>query len=132
MLKANTTSIMAALQSYAAALQARDYERFGKFYTDDVVLEMGDAAPIHGREAVVAYYRMLFVRVDEEMQESDVDTTDDVISIEGTARFTAKQDAADFVLGALKQGESRERKLSTVYDLRDGLISGIRITPASV
>ena len=80
----------AARQSYAAAFRARDYERFGKFYTDDVVLEMGDAAPIHGREAVLAYYRMLFTRVDEDMQESAINGTDDVISIEGTARFTAK------------------------------------------
>ena len=122
----------AALQSFNAAFNARDYERFGKFYTDDVVLEMGDAAPIRGREAVLNYYRTLFDRVDEDVKATIVNATDDIISIQGTARFTAKQDAPDFPFGALEQGEGRELKLSTDYDLRDGLISGIRITPAAV
>ncbi len=122
----------AALQSYIAAFRTRDYERFGKFYTDDVVMEMGDAAPIHDREAVLTYYRILSDRIDEDMQEFAIKATDDAVTIEGTIRFTAKQDATDFVFGAFKQGESRELKLSTVYDLRDGLISRIRITPASV
>ncbi len=117
----------AALQSYAAAYRARDYERFGKFYTDDVVLEMGDAVPIRGQEAVLTYYRTSFDRVDEDMQESSIDATDDLISIKGIARFRAKQDMPDFVFGALKEGEAREMMLQMDYDLRDGLISRIRI-----
>ena len=121
----------AALQSYAAAFRARDYERFGKFYTGDVVLEMGDAEPIHGREAVLAYYRTFFDWVDEDIQESSVEATDDLISIEGSARFTAKQDIPDFLFGALKEGESRKVRLHTDYDLREGLISRIRIVQAA-
>jgi hypothetical protein len=118
----------AAFQSYNAAFNARDYERFGKFYTDDVVMEMGNAVPITGRDAVLGYYRTIFDRVDEDVQQTAVNATDDVISVEGHARFNAKQDAPDFPFGEIKRNENRELKLSTVYDLRDGLISGIRIT----
>ena len=117
----------AALQSYIAAFQARDYERFGRFYTDDVTLEMGDAVPIQGREAVLAYYRTLFDRVDEDAEQSAIDATDEMISLEGLARFKAKQDDPDFAFGPLKQGESREIRLRTQYDLKEGLISRIRI-----
>jgi len=120
----------AALQSYMAAFQARDYDRFGKFYTDDVTLEMGEAPPVKGREAVLAYYRALFDRVDEDVQQSAIDETDHVISMEGVARFGAKQDDPDFAFGALKQGESLEMRLRTQYDLREGLISRIRIDQA--
>jgi hypothetical protein len=56
---------------------------------------------------------------------------DDVISIGSIARYTAKLEAPDFPFGALGQDENRELTLSTVFDLRDGLISGIRITPAA-
>jgi hypothetical protein len=120
----------AALQSYIAAFQAHDYERFGAFYTGHVVLEMGDAEPIHGREAVLTYYRNLFTRIDEDGDISVVETTDDMISMEGTASYRAKQDDPDFPFGAFKQGESREMRLCTQYDLRDGLISRIRIAQA--
>ena len=117
----------AAFQSYTAAFQAGDYDRCGAFYTDDVVLELVGAEPIRGREAVLSYYRGFFDRVDADMQESSVEATDDLISIEGTASFTAKQDAPDFVFGAIKRDESRRIRLHMDYDLRNGLISSIRI-----
>lgn len=117
----------AAFQSYIAAFQAHDYERFGKFYTDDVALKAGDAAHIQGREVVLNYYKMLFERVDEDTRESSVDMTDEVICVEGMARFRARQEASDFAFGALKQDEGREMKLRTEYHLKEGLISGIRI-----
>ena len=116
----------AAFQSYTAAFHAHDYERFGKFYTDDVVLEAGEAAPIQGREAVLNYHKTLFDRVDEDMRESAVEATDERITIEGMARFTARQDVPDFAFGALEQDESREMKLRTDYDLKEGLISRIK------
>jgi hypothetical protein len=52
--------------------------------------------------------------------------------MEGNARFIAKQDVPDFPFGALKQKESREIRLSTIFDLRDGLISRIRVNPIAV
>ena len=119
----------AARRSYKAAFNAHDYERFGTFYTDDVVLEMGDAVPIRGRDAVLAYYRTFFDRVDEDVRETAVTASDDIISTESNVHYTVKLDMPGFPFGTLQQNESRDLKLSTVYDLRDGLISRIRITP---
>jgi len=121
----------AALQSFNAAFRERDYERVGRFYTDDVVLEMGEAPAISSRDGVLNYYRALFGRVEEDVQATTIDATDNVISIKSKIRFTATQDAPDFPFGALEQNESGELELSTIYDLRDGLISRIRIIPAA-
>jgi ketosteroid isomerase-like protein len=121
----------AALQSFNAAYRVRDYERFGKFYTDDVVLKMGEAPAINSRDAVLNYYRMLFDKVEEDAQETSIDAADDLISIESNTLFRAKEDAPDFPFGALEKNVSCERKLLTVFDLQDGLIAGIRVEPAT-
>jgi ketosteroid isomerase-like protein len=120
-------SQIAAFGSYVAAFGNADCERFPKFYTDDVRLELGSVPPILGRQGIVDFYKPLFERVRERLTMHSVTATDDSIELDATTRFTAIQDAPDFVVGPLKKGEYIEGRVLVSYRLRGGLIAHIGV-----
>jgi ketosteroid isomerase-like protein len=120
-------SQQAAFRAYMAAFSNADFDRFPKFYTQDVLLELGSVPPIKGREGIVGFYRPMFERIRESLTVNSVIATDDTIELDAVTRFTALQDAPDFVVGALKVGEYIEGRVLVSYRLRAGLISHIRV-----
>lgn len=124
-------SQVAAFHAYTSAFSNADFERFPGFYTDDVLLELGSVPPIHGRQGIIDFYRPMFERVRERLTVNSVDATDNAIKLDAITRFTAIQDAPDFVVGALRQGEYIEGRVLVNYRLRDGLISQIHVTRGS-
>jgi hypothetical protein len=120
-------SQVAAFRSYLAAFSHADFERFPRFYTEDVLLELGSVPPIHGRQGIIDFYRPMFQRVRERLTVNRVHTTDAAIELDAVTRFTAIQDAPDFVVGALKAGEYIEGRVLVSYQLRDGLIARISV-----
>ena len=124
-------SQVAAFQAYTAAFSNADFERFPKFYTEDVLLELGSVAPIHGRQGIIDFYRPMFEKVRENLTVNSVAATDESIELDAITRFTAIKDAPDFVVGALKQGEYIEGRVLVNYRLRDGLIEHIQVTRGS-
>lgn len=121
-------SQLAAFQAYTCAFSNADFERFPTFYTEDVLLELGSVPPINGRRGIIDFYRPMFQRVRERLTINSVETTDDAIALDAITRFTAIEDAPDFVVGALKKGEYIEGRVLVDYKLRDGLISHIAVT----
>jgi len=120
-------SQLAAFRAYAAAFSNADFERFPRFYTQDVRLELGSVPPILGRQGIVDFYRPMFQRVRESIVINSVQATDAVIELDAVSRFTATADAPDFVVGALKAGEYIEGRVLVSYQLRDGLIARISV-----
>ena len=121
-------SQMAAFHAYTAAFSNADFERFPKFYTADVLLELGSVPPIHGRQGIIDFYQPMFEKVREKLTVNSVEATGDSVTLDAITRFTAVHDAPDFVVGALKQGEYIEGRVLVNYRLRGGLISHIRVT----
>ena len=124
-------SQVAAFHAYASAFSNADFERFPKFYTEDVLLELGSVPPIHGRQGIIDFYHPMFEKVREKLTVNSVEATNDAIKLDAITRFTAIKDAPDFVVGALKQGEFIEGRVLVDYRLRDGLISHIHVTRGS-
>jgi hypothetical protein len=120
-------SQVAAFGSYVAAFSAAEFERFPRFYTEDVLLELGSVPPIRGRQGIIDFYRPMFQRVREKLTINSVKATDSTIELDALTRFTAIQDAPDFVIAPLKTGEYVEGRVLVSYQLRDGLISRISV-----
>jgi ketosteroid isomerase-like protein len=120
-------SQVAAFRAYTSAFSNADFERFPKFYTEDVRLELGSVPPINGRQGIIDFYRPMFERVREHLTVNSVKATDDTIELDAITRFTAVKDAPDFVVGPLKVGESIEGRVLVSYRLRGGLISHIGV-----
>ncbi len=118
---------IAAFHSYAAAFSAGDGERFTKFYTDDIVLELPVAAPIKGPDGIAAYYSAMFDRVRESITIHSVEATAEKITLNADARFTAVKDAPDFPVAALSKGDYVESNVIVDYRLRGGLIDHINV-----
>lgn len=122
-------SQLAAFEAYAAAFSAGDFERFGQFYTDDVVLHLPSSdGEIEGRQGIVDFYRPMFERVRETVTVERLEASEERIGIDAISRFTAVRDAPDFVVGPLAQGEWCEVPVRVEYTLREGLICDIRVT----
>lgn len=120
-------SQLAAFRAYTAAFSNADFERFPRFYTEDVRLELNSVPPIEGRQGIIDFYRPMFLRVREKLSVNSVQATDSSIELDAMTRFTAIEDAPDFVVGALRKGEFIEGRVLVSYQLRDGLISRISV-----
>ncbi len=120
-------SQLAAFRAYASAFSAADFDRFPLFYTKDVVLELGSVPPICGRDGITGFYRPMFERVRETLFPHSILASDTNIAMDATSRFTAIEDAPDFVVGPLRKGEYIEVRVLVHYELRGGLISHIRV-----
>lgn len=120
-------SQQAAFRAYTSAFSNADFERFPRFYTSDVTLELGSVPPIHGRQGIIDFYRPMFERVREHLTINRVSFSDSGIELDAVSRFTAVQDAPDFVVGPLRRGEYIEVRVLVSYRLREGLISHIGV-----
>jgi ketosteroid isomerase-like protein len=120
-------SQLAAFRAYTSAFSNADFERFPRFYTEDVRLELGSVPPITSRQGIIDFYRPMFQRVREHLTINSVKATDSTIELDAITRFTAIQDAPDFVVGALRTGEYIEGRVIVSYELRGGLIARISV-----
>ena len=120
-------SQMAAFGAYVSAFSHGEFERFPRFYTEDVLLELGSVPPIHGRQGIVDFYRPMFERVSEKLRINSVTATESGIELDAITRFTALKDAPDFVVAPLLAGEYVEGRVLVSYVLRDGLIARISV-----
>ena len=119
----------AAFQAYSAAFSAGDFGRFPTFYTDDVALHLtSSVGDIHGKQGIIDFYRPMFARVRETVTVENFEATDQTIELDATSRFTATEDAPDFVVGPLKIGEWYDVPVRVEYALRGGLICDIEVT----
>ena len=119
----------AAFEAYSAAFSGAEFERFPQYYTEDVVLHLtSSVGDVVGRQGIVDFYRPMFARVRETVIPKKFDVGDERIVYDAVSRFTAIEDAPDFVVGPLKKGEFYDVPVRVEYTLRDGLICDIHVT----
>ncbi len=123
-------SQIAAYHAYAAAFSNGDAERFTRFYADDVVLELPSAPPIRGAQGVGDFYLAMGKSVRETLTIHALDASDERIAVDCTSRFTAIEDAPDFVVGALAKGDYIDVRVRVTYTLRNGLVCHIGVQRA--
>ena len=111
---------------YTRAFSACDYEAYGSYYTDDVVLELGSVPPIVGRQGIVDFYRAMNRTVRETLTIHQVILDEGGIAADASMEFRAIEDASDFVVAPLRKGEVICGGVFVLYTLRDGKIARIR------
>jgi hypothetical protein len=104
-------SQLAAFRAYVAAFSNADFERFPRFYTEDVRLELESVPPLVGRQAVIDFYRDKFRSVRAQLTINTVQATDLAIDV----------DAVD-----------AEGRILVSYQLRDGLTCRILVRRAGL
>ncbi len=120
----------AAFLAYASAFSAGDGNRFGRFYTDDIELDLPSAPPLVGRDAVVGFYAEMNERVREFLTVNSLTMDDHGIAADLVSTFTAHADAPDFSVMPLKAGQAASVRVFVHYRLRDGRISQIKVARA--
>jgi len=120
-------SQVAAYHAYAAAFSNGDPARYTRFYTDDVVLELGSVPRIEGAQAIADFYTRMFQTVRETLTIHDLDASDERLVVDCTSRFTAIADAPDFVVAPLAQGDFVEVGVKVTYALREGRVAHIGV-----
>ncbi len=119
-----------AYLEYTRAFGNAEFERFGEYYTDDVVCTLGAGIVLHGRDGIVSFYREMFQTVRESLTLHQLIADDTGLAAEITSQFTAIEDAPSFVVAPLKKGEFVRLHVFVHYELRDGRIARIKVARA--
>lgn len=120
-------SQIAAYHAYAAAFSEGDGERYRRFYTDDVTLDLPNLPRFEGAQAIVDFYAAMFRSVRETLTIHSLDATEARLVVDCTSRFTAIADAPDFPVGPLLEGDFADVRVIVTYGLRDGRICRIGV-----
>ncbi len=119
-----------AFRDYTEAFSNGDFERFTRYYTDDVILELSSVGVIKTPKGIADFYREMFKTVREKLTIHQVIADDSGIAADMTTEFTAIEDAPSFVVAPLKKGQSVRGRVFVHYTLRDGKIAHIRVARA--
>jgi len=120
----------AAFLAYATAFSAGDGARFGRFYTDDVTLDLPSAPLLEGRGAIVDFYDRMFEHVRESLTVNHLVMDESGIAADIVSTFTALADAPDFQVMPLASGQAVSVRVFVYYTLRAGRIAHIKVARA--
>lgn len=113
-------------RDYIAAFNRGDFDGFGRFYADDVVLRLGRKKELHGRDAILDFYRGVLELCEETLTIRDIIADEEGLAAELDTEFKAKVDAPDFIAGPLRKGESIFITSFVHYKIRDGRFARIQ------
>ena len=119
-----------AFREYTRAFSNGEFDRFTKYYNDDVVCELGSGMTLRGKDGIANFYREMFKTVRENLTVHDFVADENGVAADITTQFTAIEDAPNFVVGALKKGDYIRGRVFVHYALRDGKISRISVARA--
>ncbi len=115
-----------AYLEYTRAFSNADFDRFSRYYTDDVVCELGSIV-LRGKDGIVDFYREMFKTVRESLTLHHLIADDGGLAADITSQFTAVADAPTFVVAPLRKGEFVRVRVLVYYTLRDGKIAHIKV-----
>ena len=116
-------------RAYLKAFNARDMDGFTRFYTDDVVFVLGERAPMHGKAAIIDWYRKAWAKVREHTEVGDMISDHGGLAVELHTTFTAIEDWPDFSTRPLLKGQQVQRIGFAHYRIRDGRIAEVKTAP---
>ncbi|MGZ3272468.1 MAG: nuclear transport factor 2 family protein [Caulobacteraceae bacterium] len=120
-----SASLRAWFDGYVDAFNRSDFEGFGAYYADDVEF-IGQAAELHGRKAILDFYRTVKSRMTEVLAVRQFVGVHDRIGVEIETRLQALVDWPDFPTGPLVAGQKIGSLSFVFYDIRDGRFARIR------
>lgn len=110
---------------YVGSFNRSDFEGFGKYYTDDVVVDL-PSGQLRGRDAVLDFYRKVKARVRETLKINQLVMDEGGIGVEMDTEFYCMEDWPDFVVRPMKKGDTIAMVSFILYRLRDGKIAHVR------
>jgi len=118
----------ALFADYIACFNRDDYAGFGKYYADDVLLELGRKKQLRGRQAILDFYREVKARIRETLQIRNVICDEQGLAAEIATEFYALEDWPEFIAGPVKKGESIHIVSFVHYRIENGRFAHIRST----
>jgi ketosteroid isomerase-like protein len=115
----------ADFRSYIAAFNRSDVAGYSRFYADDVHF-IGRAAELHGRDAIVEFYRGVKLRLKETLTVHAVVASEQALVADVETELHALDDWPDFPTGAFKRGDTRRSQNFIWYDVADNQFTRIR------
>ena len=115
-----------AFNEYTRAFSGADAAKFGSYYTDDVVCEVGGMTLV-GRDGITGFYGEMFKKVRESLELHQLIADDNGLFANITSTFTAVEDASDFAPMPLKKGQVMRVPVFVYYTLQGGRISHIKV-----
>ncbi len=112
-------------EAYLDAFNRNDFDGFGAYYANDVAFH-GQAATLHGRMAVIAFYRTVKARIDERVDLLDFIGSKTKIAAEIRTTLIPLEDWPDFSTGPLTKGTMRQSVNFAFYDIADRKFTRIR------
>jgi SnoaL-like domain len=113
---------------YIDSFNRDDFEGFSKYYADDVVLQLGNRKTLHGRQAIIDFYREVKARIRETLVIRAIVADESGIAVEVATEFHALADWPDFIAGPIRKGESIHIVSWAFYTIVDGRFKTIRST----
>jgi hypothetical protein len=116
----------AQFASYIEAFNQNDDSLFAQYYGPEVKLVIAGKHELHGRDAIVSFYRSVKATTRRTIRVNRLITTAHAIAAELESEFLALQDLPDFTAGAMRKGERMYINTVVLYDLEDGKFARIR------
>ena len=114
---------------YLRRFSEADFDGFGKYYADDVVLEL-PSGRVAGREAILDLYRKMAGQVRETLKADMVLANEAALFADIDIEFRCIADAPDFMVAPMRAGEVIRGRVFTLYGLgEDGRVVNIKTAP---
>lgn len=115
-------------RTYIAEFNAANFDALARYYGDDVVFSFNGGLTLHGRDAIVEFYRPFRKSVDETVDITFLMINDKHVAVEMATEFRAREDYANFTRGPLKAGDTVRITSFVHYDIGpDGRFAAIRV-----
>jgi hypothetical protein len=111
--------------AYFDAFNRKDFEGFGKFYADDVRLDVGRFVR-NSRAEILAFYREVARTCDERLTLKRIVMDEGGVAVEVDTEFKALVANPDFIAGPLTPGESIFITSFIFYTIVDGRFVDIK------
>jgi hypothetical protein len=113
---------------YIDSFNRDDFEGFSKYYAEDVVLNLSGRKTLHGRQAIIDFYREVKSKIRETLEIRNVVADEDGLAVEVATEFHALEDWPDFIAGSIRKGESIHIVSWAFYKIVNGRFTHIRST----
>ncbi|HXT93963.1 MAG TPA: nuclear transport factor 2 family protein [Trebonia sp.] len=115
-------------RAYIAEFNAANFAALARYYADDVVFSFNGGLTLHGRDAIVDFYRPFRKAVDESVDIKFLMINDKHVAVEMATEFHAREDYANFTRGPLQAGDTVRITSFVHYDIGpDGRFAAIRV-----
>jgi len=114
------------LHAYMDAFNRSDYARLRHYYSDDVVLVIGNGTELRGAQAIIDFYSDVKASTQRTIKILRAFPGEDGIAAELESEFLAIEDAPDFTSGPMRKGDRLYINSFVIYETKAGKYSRIR------